>query len=179
MVERTPLSIKLFGPLDVAVDGRPLTPLRTSRERALLGLLALRGDMEVDRAWLAGTLWPDSLDEHAAYNLRRALSDLRRALGPAANRLRSGSPRTLVLDPETGKERIDPAASARDAAEWFASPWGLAGMRDVWRQKGCKAGRDIHGDEPTPSLEQVIRQHAVRNARRQRPASPSSTENRQ
>ena len=92
---------------------------------------------------------------------------------------RVNRPRTLVLDPETGKERIDPAASARDAAEWFASPWGLTGMRDVWRQKGCKAGRDVHGDEPTPSLEQVIRQHAVRNARRQRPASPSPAENRQ
>ena len=75
-------------------------------------------------------------------------------------------PRKVVLDPETGKERIDPAANARDAAEWHASPWGLAGMREVWRQLGCKAGREVHGEDPTPSLEQVIHEHALCNARR-------------
>jgi non-specific serine/threonine protein kinase len=52
----------------------------------------------VDRAWLAGTIWPESPQRQAAYNLRRGLSDLRRALGDEADRIRSPSARSLILD---------------------------------------------------------------------------------
>jgi len=92
------LAIRLFGPLDVRVNDRPLRPLRSRKGQGLLALLILRRDREVRRDWLAGTLWPESSQEQALANLRRTLTDLRRALGPAAGRLRSTTPSTLSLD---------------------------------------------------------------------------------
>ena len=51
----------------------------------------------MERAWLAGTLWPDSAERQAYANLRKSLKDLRRALGAAAACLTSPSPHTLCL----------------------------------------------------------------------------------
>ena len=45
-----------------------------------------KGENEV-----AGTLWPDSTETQALASLRMALTDLRSALGPAAERLSSAS----------------------------------------------------------------------------------------
>lgn len=93
-----PLVIRLFGAMEVKRQGRPLPPLRARAGRWLLALLALQHDRDVERDALAALLWPDSSEEQAAYNLRRNLTDLRRALGPDAARLRSPTLRTLRLD---------------------------------------------------------------------------------
>ena len=58
----------------------------------LLALLILRHGREIQRGWLAGTLWPDSPEDRAYGSLRISLNDLRRALGAEAHRLRSCSP---------------------------------------------------------------------------------------
>jgi predicted ATPase/DNA-binding SARP family transcriptional activator/class 3 adenylate cyclase len=92
------LAVRLFGPFEVRLNGRPLPRLRSRRGEWLLALLVLRHGAEVDRSWLAGLLWPDSSELQALANLRISLADLRRALGPEAERLRSPSPRTLSLD---------------------------------------------------------------------------------
>jgi predicted ATPase/class 3 adenylate cyclase len=92
------LCLRLFGPFEARVSGEPLPHLRTRKGQWLLALLTLRGGCEVERAWLAGTLWPDSSEELAAQSLRTSLADLRRALGPEAGRLRSPTPHTLSLD---------------------------------------------------------------------------------
>jgi predicted ATPase/DNA-binding SARP family transcriptional activator len=92
------LTIRLFGPFEVLVNGDPLARLRTRKGQWLLALLTLRAGCDLDRAWLAGTLWPDSPEPRAFNNLRVALADLRRALGPEANRLRSPAARSLRLD---------------------------------------------------------------------------------
>src|SRR5262249_49854153 len=75
------LSLKLFGPLDIRVGGGPIEHLRTRRGYWLLALLALRQGRDVDREWLASTLWLDSPIEQALSSLRRTLTDLRSALG--------------------------------------------------------------------------------------------------
>ncbi len=93
-----PLHIRLFGPMQVAVYGKPLPSPRSQRGKWLLALLALRHDQEVERLWVAGTLWPDSSDELALAALRRTLTDLRRCLGSEAARIRSSSRRTLYFD---------------------------------------------------------------------------------
>jgi DNA-binding SARP family transcriptional activator len=90
-----PLSIRLFGAFDVQVNGAPLPRLRAHTGEALLALLALRSHREVERAWLAGMLLPDSAPSQGLATLRRYLTDLRRALGSEAWRL--GSPTTLSL----------------------------------------------------------------------------------
>jgi predicted ATPase/DNA-binding SARP family transcriptional activator/Tfp pilus assembly protein PilF len=94
----TPLDIRLFGPLEVRVCGRPLGRLRSRKGLLLLALLALRNGRNVDRDWLAGVLWPDCDERHSRINLRQSLHDLRAALGSESWRLSSDEPRTLRLD---------------------------------------------------------------------------------
>jgi DNA-binding SARP family transcriptional activator len=91
--------VRLFGPFTVLKGGRELPPLRTRKGQSLLALLVLRGGRGIERTWLAGTLWPDSAEAQARYNLRRSLSDLRQALGSEADRIHSGGqPQTLAFD---------------------------------------------------------------------------------
>lgn len=92
------LDIRLLGTFDACVRGERLPPLRSRRERWLLALLALRHDRDTSRQWLASTLWPDNDEEQALFYLRKALSNLRKALGPEAERLASPNPRTLRLN---------------------------------------------------------------------------------
>src|SRR5438477_464753 len=92
------LTIRLFGSFDAQVSGDPLPRTRTRKEQLLLALLALRPGQTLDRRWLAGLLWPDTLEDGAMANLRRSLTDLRRVLGHDAARLEAPTPRTLRLD---------------------------------------------------------------------------------
>ena len=95
------MHVKLLGPFDVRLDGHPLPPVRSRKGLWLLAQLALRQGREVDRTWLAGTLWPDSPDTQALASLRRTLTDLRAALGPYDAKVVTPSPKTLLLV-ETG-----------------------------------------------------------------------------
>jgi predicted ATPase/DNA-binding SARP family transcriptional activator len=91
-----PLTVYLLGSFMVWVNGVALPHVRSRKEQWLLALLALHAGGPVDRDWLADALWPDSSDPLA--NLRKSLKDLRRALGPEANRLHAPAPRSLALD---------------------------------------------------------------------------------
>jgi predicted ATPase/DNA-binding SARP family transcriptional activator len=92
------LQIRMFGPMDVRLNGEPMPSLRSRKGYWLLALLALRHDREVARDWLAGTLWPDSPEELALVSLRRSLADLRQALGTHSDCITSPTSRTLRLD---------------------------------------------------------------------------------
>lgn len=74
------LRVRLLGELALEVDGGPLAPPSGHPARALLAWFALHPGMH-SRARLAGTLWPDVLDESARTSLRGALAALRRSLG--------------------------------------------------------------------------------------------------
>src|SRR5689334_10331419 len=93
-----PFCLRLFGPFDAQVSGRPMPRLRTRKGQWLLALLALRAGRAVERAWLSGTLWPDSDESQAAANLRLSLTDLRRTMGVEACRLESPTVHTLLLN---------------------------------------------------------------------------------
>ncbi|HLK55139.1 MAG TPA: BTAD domain-containing putative transcriptional regulator, partial [Chthonomonadaceae bacterium] len=95
---QSPLSMSLFGPFDVRVEGQPLPRLRSRKHQGLLALLALRAGREVQRGWLAGALWPESSEAAALHSLRQSLLDVRKALGSQAYRLQSPTTRTLCLD---------------------------------------------------------------------------------
>jgi hypothetical protein len=60
---------------------------------------------------------------------------------------------------------------AREAAEWWASIWGLQGLRDAWTREGLFDHGEKHfesgREEPTPSLETVV-EHHVEEVRRLR-----------
>src|SRR5436309_9074535 len=100
MDDTFPLRIHLLGPFEAHVHGKPLPRLHSRKVQWLLALLVLRHGRDVERVWLAGTLWPDSSEEAASASLRNSLKDLRRALGPEAGRLRSPTTRSLCLDLE-------------------------------------------------------------------------------
>src|SRR5579871_1504918 len=92
------LELRLFGPLQVLAQGKPLPRFRSRKPLWLLALLTLRQDRPVERAYVAGLLWPESSESQAYANLRNALSDLRRALGSQAGRLTSPGRHTLCLN---------------------------------------------------------------------------------
>jgi predicted ATPase/DNA-binding SARP family transcriptional activator len=92
------LSIQLFGPMQVRVQGSLLPAFRSHKRLWLLALLALRSNRPVEREWLSGMLWPDVDQKTALANLRPALSELRQALAAEGKRLKSPDRHTLLLD---------------------------------------------------------------------------------
>ena len=100
------LALRLFGTFTLQVRGQSAPPLSRSA-RALIALLALQGSggrRSLERDFVAATLWPDSDDAAAHYNLRRALTEVRGALGSEVGRLHAprGVERTLRLDLTSG-----------------------------------------------------------------------------
>ena len=73
------LQIRLLGPVEIQVDGEPLS-VDTRKAIALLAYLAAAGASQ-PRDVLAALLWPDYDQENARSSLRRTLSTLRRGLG--------------------------------------------------------------------------------------------------
>src|SRR5436305_5890554 len=92
------LTIHLFGPLRVLINGDLMPRVPTRSVEWLLALLVLRHGRTVDRSWLAGTLWPESDERQARENLRHDLVVLRKALGEESDRIQSPTRDTLSLD---------------------------------------------------------------------------------
>ena len=71
-----PLAIRLFGPLEVRVNGAPLPRLRSRKGLALLALLTLRPGSAVPRPWLAGLV--ERMRTPRGREAARTLQDLNR-----------------------------------------------------------------------------------------------------
>jgi non-specific serine/threonine protein kinase len=153
----SPLTICLFGPFRVLQEGVPLPPLRSRKGHWLLALLILRRQAEVERTWLAGTLWPDSSEEQALSSLRTSLKDLRRALGPEKDRLHSPTPHTLSLELDgaavdlvafdAALARRDPAA-LEEAITLYQGP-----LLEGWDQEWIFPAREAREQEYVRALE--------------------------
>src|SRR5438105_3528764 len=119
--QRAPaLVIALFGPFDIRLGDQPLPQLRARKSQSLLALLVLQHRRQVERSWLAGTLWPDASQSQALFYLRRSLTELRHALGPEARRLGAGLPRIPASPPSRAELR----ARSRDRDALPATPHG-------------------------------------------------------
>jgi WD40 repeat protein/serine/threonine protein kinase/DNA-binding SARP family transcriptional activator len=75
------LSIKLLGSFQVDFAAGSPVEFASDRVRALLAYLVTESDQPHRRDKLAGLFWPNSPQKMARTNLRRALSDLRKAIG--------------------------------------------------------------------------------------------------
>ena len=75
------LQLALLGGTDVRQDGEPVTGFYSSKAQSLLFYLAVTGTSH-SRAALAGLLWADMPEADARTNLRQALTNLRRLVGP-------------------------------------------------------------------------------------------------
>jgi hypothetical protein len=90
---------RLNGPFRVMDgDGRDITPIGM-KERGLLALLLASPGQRRTRIWLQGMLWSDREPQQASGSLRQALSNMRKSLGPQADRLMSDRA-TVWLHPE-------------------------------------------------------------------------------
>ena len=74
------LTIRLLGPLQVALDGQPVTGLASDKARALLAYLAVESHRPHRRESLAGLLWADYPQASARASLRSALLALRKGI---------------------------------------------------------------------------------------------------
>ncbi len=93
------LTIRLFGPVEVVLDGHSAATFSSRRTAWLLAVLAMRSGQPIARHLLAGMLWPDSSEAGALHNLRQTLVGLRKSLGQAGDLIKTAPPRSLVLEP--------------------------------------------------------------------------------
>src|SRR5947209_20490447 len=108
------LELSLLGPLQVTLDGLPVTAFGTDKTRALLAYLFVEGSHPHRRETLTGLLWPDQPEEAARVSLRQALYKLRQALGEQEQ---EGAPGFLLVSPQM--VQLDPRAGYRlDEAEF-------------------------------------------------------------
>src|SRR3954453_8321793 len=105
------LRVRLVGELGRAGDGRPLEPPAPAKARALLAWLALHPG-EHPRSEVAGTFWPDVLEESARASLRTALSAVGGSLGGAAVG-RPAPPPAPPRPPRAGRWGCAPRGSTR------------------------------------------------------------------
>jgi WD40 repeat protein/DNA-binding SARP family transcriptional activator len=76
----TYLTIRLLGPFEVTVGGKPVFNFESDKVRALLAYLVVESDRPHSRETLADFLWPDRPPGAGLSNLRHALTILRRAI---------------------------------------------------------------------------------------------------
>jgi hypothetical protein len=134
---------RLNGPFRViGADGVDITPAGM-KERGLLALLLASPGQRRTRIWLQGMLWSDREPQQASGSLRQALSKVRKALGPHAERL-AVDRATLWLQPEVP---IDPEAEGEflgdlDIRDPEFSDW----LRD------CRARQDQEAGARAPEI---------------------------
>ena len=75
------LTIQLLDHFQAALDGQPIASIESNKVWALLAYLAVEADRPHSRDELIGLLRPDQPDAAARTNLRRALANLRDAIG--------------------------------------------------------------------------------------------------
>lgn len=97
------LAIRLLGPLEITVAGRPIV-VDTRKALAIVALVAAEG-RPFARDELAAMFWPDADDEAARGALRRTLSAVRTAVGGSG----------LFID--RARVGLDPANASVDLAE--------------------------------------------------------------
>jgi DNA-binding SARP family transcriptional activator/tetratricopeptide (TPR) repeat protein len=98
------LEIRILGPLEV-VTGGGQPHLGGSKQRTVLGLLALHVGDGISRDWLVEALWPAGPPRHPLASLHAYVSNVRRLLAPSADAgeviIRDGNRYCLAVAPET------------------------------------------------------------------------------
>ena len=142
--------IRVLGALALEVDGAAASPPAGRPAQALLGWLALHPGIHA-RSEVAGRLWPDVLESSARASLRNALSGVRRALGPTADRVLIAGRETVGLagEPEAWVDAsaFDALIAAGQHEQALALCGGdlLAGLDDDWVLAARDAYRERRG----------------------------------
>lgn len=109
---RPKMFIRMIGVFEVRDEsGRDCTP-RGAKSRALLAMLVQTPGYRRPRRWLESRLWSDRGQEQASGSLRQALTELRKTLGPLADRLTSDRDCVALADFSTDLMQDPMAARA-------------------------------------------------------------------
>ncbi|GGO92254.1 AfsR/SARP family transcriptional regulator [Wenjunlia tyrosinilytica] len=156
------VEFRLLGPLEILVNGES-APLRAGKLRALLAALLLRPGQSVSVDELIDSLWGETPPAQARVTLHTYVLRLRRALGEAAELLRTTSNGYLVdatprtLDTARFQELLerarehsgDPAAEAESLRQALEL-WRGSALADV-------PGETLHREEVPRLLEHRLR----------------------
>jgi DNA-binding SARP family transcriptional activator len=148
------LEVRLAGGLSLRAGGAELAPPASRRARAVLAYLALNPGAHT-RAQLAARFWPDVLDESARTSLRAALTELRRALGPAADHVVATRERValdgagLAVDARAFEQALTRGDAGAAVAACRAPI--LDGFDDDWAHEA----RQAHSRRLADALEQL------------------------
>ncbi len=117
------LNILLLGGFDVRLNGRPAAGISYNKMRALLAYLAVEREQDHNREVLAELLWSGTDSTTARGNLRRTLSDLRRALElPSGIALFSVDKHTIRFIPNVPNVYVDTIDFTRQTPTSPGSP---------------------------------------------------------
>jgi DNA-binding SARP family transcriptional activator len=128
------MQFRILGPLDVA-DGKRQVLLQGPSQRALLALLLLRANEVVSSDRLLDELWGSAVPASGVTALRVRVSQLRKALGPAAERLETRPP-GYVLRVEPGEldlDRFTALLAEAESAEPAVAAERLREALALWR----------------------------------------------
>jgi len=148
--------VRLGGGLRLDAGGVELPLPASRRARSVLAYLALHPGPHA-RGPLAASFWPDVLDASARTSLRAALTELRRALGPAAGHV-VATRDSVALDGDglaVDVREFERALGAGDPAGALAACRApiLDGFEDEW----AHAARQAHAERLADALEALAR----------------------
>jgi DNA-binding SARP family transcriptional activator len=156
------LRVRLLGALRVEIDGNAVELQAPRRARELLALLAVEPGLR-PRSILAARLRGDVGEEAARSALRQAASDLRKALGPDAERWLVSSREKLGLDPDAVEvdlkefRRLVAEGDGKAALELCVGPL-LDGFDSDWAEEAKR----MHAAELDELLARLTRAAAER-----------------
>lgn len=121
------LRLHVLGPFQLCDSANRPIQVRSRKAQALLALLAISPRGERTRVWLRDKLWSLSDERKSSTNLRQILFELRRDIGPLADRALDFGPQTISFRP--GRVWIDRLAVDEDPSLFAAL--GLNDMTEL------------------------------------------------
>ena len=124
---------RLLGPLEVLVDGKPLS-IAAAKPRALLALLLLNRNRVVPTERLVDELWGEEPPSRATKALQVYVSQLRKELGPERLLTRPPGYELRVAEGELDVDRFEArVAEARAATDPKKAATGFREALTLWR----------------------------------------------
>jgi DNA-binding SARP family transcriptional activator len=127
------MQFRILGPLEVSSGDRQFS--LTGAQRSLLALLVLSANEVVSADRLIDELWGDDVPQSGRTALQVRVSQLRKALGDAGERIVTRAPGYLLrVDPdELDLDRFERLVSDADGAEPAEAAASLRKALDLWR----------------------------------------------
>ncbi|WP_410604294.1 BTAD domain-containing putative transcriptional regulator [Amycolatopsis sp. lyj-90] len=158
------VEVRLLGPVELAVDGVPVTP-GGLRPRAVLAVLAASGGAPVNAAKLAEAIYSDTGRPASRGTVQVHVHNLRQILGPHGESLQHGTAGYRLLgvraDIREAEDRIGRARAAERARDTGGAAAGYRRALELWRGPFCADLPDHTALDPARSLYAEMRWEAL------------------